>query len=98
MGALRRRQITHRNKSEGTPAALFAEHDELAPDLSRPGLELQDHEELQRLTEQADGLQVVTKGGLVGDAGTTVACLDHLRRNADAHRRQVTAVESRQPY
>lgn len=45
-----------------------------------------------------DGLQVVTKGGLVGDAVTTVACLDHLRRNADAHRRQVTAVESRQPY
>lgn len=45
-----------------------------------------------------DGLQVVTKGGLVGDATTTVACLDHLRRNADVHRRQVSAVESRQPY
>lgn len=43
-----------------------------------------------------DGLQVVTKGGLVGDAGTTVACLDHLRRQADAHRRQVTAAESRE--
>ena len=27
-----------------------------------------------------DGLPVVTKGGLVGDADTTVACLDHLRR------------------
>ncbi|MFC5730294.1 MULTISPECIES: four-carbon acid sugar kinase family protein [Nocardioides] len=45
-----------------------------------------------------DGLQIVTKGGLVGDAGTTVACVDHLRRSAEARRRQVTAVESRQPY
>jgi uncharacterized protein YgbK (DUF1537 family) len=45
-----------------------------------------------------DGLQIVTKGGLVGDAATTVACIDHLRRNADAHRRQVSAVESRQRY
>jgi hypothetical protein len=45
-----------------------------------------------------DGLPVVTKGGLVGDAGTTVACLDHLRSNADAHRRQVSAAESRNPY
>jgi len=45
-----------------------------------------------------DGLQIVTKGGLVGDTTTTVTCVDHLRRNADAHRRQVGAVESRQPY
>ena len=45
-----------------------------------------------------DGLPIVTKGGLVGDASTTVACLDHLRRNADVHRRQVTAAESRNPY
>ena len=45
-----------------------------------------------------DGLQIVTKGGLVGDAGTTIACIDHLRRNADTHRRQVRAAESRQPY
>jgi uncharacterized protein YgbK (DUF1537 family) len=45
-----------------------------------------------------DGLPVVTKGGLVGDAGTTVACLEHLRTNADVHRRQVTAAESRNPY
>ena len=45
-----------------------------------------------------DGLQVVTKGGLVGDAGTTVACLDQLRTNADVHRRQVTSAESRNPY
>ncbi|MGZ5404591.1 MAG: four-carbon acid sugar kinase family protein [Nocardioides sp.] len=44
-----------------------------------------------------DGLPVVTKGGLVGDAGTTVACIDHLRRNADVHRRQVTSAESRNP-
>lgn len=42
-----------------------------------------------------DGLPVVTKGGLVGDAGTTVACVDHLRRDADLHRRQVTAAQSR---
>ncbi|MGH3368430.1 MAG: nucleotide-binding domain containing protein, partial [Nocardioidaceae bacterium] len=45
-----------------------------------------------------DGLQIVTKGGLVGDAGTTVACLDHLRRNAEVHRRQVSSAESRSPY
>ncbi len=45
-----------------------------------------------------DGLPVVTKGGLVGDAGTTVACIDHLRRNAEAHRRQVSSAESRAPY
>lgn len=45
-----------------------------------------------------DGLPVVTKGGLVGDTGTTVACIDHLRRNADVHRRQVSAAESRSPY
>jgi D-threonate/D-erythronate kinase len=44
-----------------------------------------------------DGLQIVTKGGLVGDAGTTVACIDHLRHNADTRRRQVTAAESRHP-
>jgi D-threonate/D-erythronate kinase len=42
-----------------------------------------------------DGLPVVTKGGLVGDSGTTVACLDHLRAHATLHRRQVTATESR---
>ncbi len=42
-----------------------------------------------------DGLQIVTKGGLVGDAGTTVACVDHLRRNAELHRRQVHSAESR---
>jgi uncharacterized protein YgbK (DUF1537 family) len=45
-----------------------------------------------------DGLQIVTKGGLVGDAGTMVACLDHLRANAAAHRRQVTTAESRTPH
>ena len=45
-----------------------------------------------------DSLQVVTKGGLVGDAGTTVACIDHLRRNAEVHRRQVSSAESRSPY
>jgi len=45
-----------------------------------------------------DGLQVVTKGGLVGDASTTVACIDHLRRNADVHHRQVMAAESRETH
>lgn len=45
-----------------------------------------------------DGLQIVTKGGLVGDAGSTVACVDHLRRNAEVHRRQVSSAESRAPY
>lgn len=45
-----------------------------------------------------DGLQIVTKGGLVGDAGTTVACIDHLRSNAEMHRRQVSSAESRAPY
>ncbi len=36
-----------------------------------------------------DGLPIVTKGGLVGDAGTMVACLDHLRADAHLRRRQV---------
>lgn len=45
-----------------------------------------------------DGLQVVTKGGLVGDAHTTVACVDHLRRNAGQYRLQVAAAESRTPF
>ena len=35
------------------------------------------------------GLPVVTKGGLVGDADTASACLQHLRGEADAARRQV---------
>ncbi|QBX56094.1 four-carbon acid sugar kinase family protein [Nocardioides seonyuensis] len=43
-----------------------------------------------------DGLQIVTKGGLVGDARTTIECLDHLRGQVEAHRRQVTAAESRE--
>ncbi|MFD5317634.1 four-carbon acid sugar kinase family protein [Streptomyces sp. NPDC127098] len=38
-----------------------------------------------------NGLPVVTKGGLVGDAGTTAACVAHLRRMATAARRQVRA-------
>lgn len=44
-----------------------------------------------------DSLDIVTKGGLVGDAGTTVACLDDLRRTAELKRRRVTMVESREP-
>jgi uncharacterized protein YgbK (DUF1537 family) len=42
-----------------------------------------------------DGLPIVTKGGLVGDADAAVACVDHLRRTADLRRRQVTSAESR---
>jgi D-threonate/D-erythronate kinase len=45
-----------------------------------------------------DGLHVVTKGGLVGDAGTTVTCLDHLRRTVELDRRHVPSAESRTPY
>jgi uncharacterized protein YgbK (DUF1537 family) len=45
-----------------------------------------------------DGLPVVTKGGLVGDADAAVACVDHLRRTADLRRRQVTSAESRHPH
>nr|WP_281352352.1 four-carbon acid sugar kinase family protein [Phytoactinopolyspora alkaliphila] len=41
------------------------------------------------------GLPVVTKGGLVGDAGTTVACVEHLQRAAEAARRHVRAAQSR---
>lgn len=44
-----------------------------------------------------DGLPMVTKGGLVGDASAAVACLDHLRASADRHRRQVAAAQSRTP-
>jgi uncharacterized protein YgbK (DUF1537 family) len=45
-----------------------------------------------------DGLPIVTKGGLVGDADAAVACVDHLRRTADLRRRQVTSAESRNPH
>ncbi len=38
------------------------------------------------------GLPVATKGGLVGDAGTTVVCLEYLRRMADATRRHVRSI------
>jgi uncharacterized protein YgbK (DUF1537 family) len=41
------------------------------------------------------GLPVVTKGGLVGDAGTTVACVEHLRRAAETSRRHVRTAQSR---
>ena len=34
----------------------------------------------------ADGLPIVTKGGLIGDAETAARCLDHLRTaSAPAH-------------
>ncbi|TDC74629.1 four-carbon acid sugar kinase family protein, partial [Streptomyces hainanensis] len=38
-----------------------------------------------------NGLPVVTKGGLVGDASTTATCVTHLRKMAAAARRQVRA-------
>ena len=41
-----------------------------------------------------DGLDVVTKGGLVGDARTTVACLDHLKRTVELARRHVASAET----
>jgi D-threonate/D-erythronate kinase len=44
-----------------------------------------------------DGLNVVTKGGLVGDASTTVACLDHLRQTVELGRRHVASAETRHP-
>ena len=44
-----------------------------------------------------DGLDVVTKGGLVGDVGTTVACLDHLRRSVELARRHVPSAETTTP-
>lgn len=37
------------------------------------------------------GLPVVTKGGLVGDSGTTLTCLDHLGAMARRRRRRVRA-------
>ncbi len=41
------------------------------------------------------GLPVATKGGLIGDGGTIVACVEHLRRAAEAGRRHVRAAQSR---
>lgn len=74
-------------------AALFAE-------LSAGGLDVED--EIVPLAVAGTfvggpwaGLPVATKGGLVGDADTTVACIDHLRRMADATRRHVRAAQSR---
>lgn len=42
-------------------------------------------------------LPVVTKGGLVGDAGTTSDCVTYLRRAAVAARRQVPAADATDP-
>ncbi|MPY98693.1 MAG: hypothetical protein GEU97_11980, partial [Actinophytocola sp.] len=41
-----------------------------------------------------EGLPLVTKGGLVGDADTMIACVAHLRRAAEAARRQVSAANA----
>ncbi|MCT2588880.1 four-carbon acid sugar kinase family protein [Streptomyces sp. N2-109] len=43
------------------------------------------------------GLPVVTKGGLVGDAATTVVCVEQLRRAASAARRQVRSAHTHTP-
>ncbi|NGN67927.1 four-carbon acid sugar kinase family protein [Streptomyces sp. A7024] len=74
-------------------AALFAE-------LGALGLDVE--EELVPLAVAGSfvagpwaGLPVVTKGGLVGDAGTTLACVAHLRRAAAAARRLVPAARTR---
>jgi hypothetical protein len=45
-----------------------------------------------------DGLQMVTKGGLVGGADAALLCLEHLRLTAEAHRRQVRSAQSRRTY
>jgi D-threonate/D-erythronate kinase len=42
-----------------------------------------------------DGLHVVTKGGLIGDADTAVRCIEHLRRAVERDRRHVTSAEPR---
>lgn len=42
------------------------------------------------------GLPVATKGGLVGDTGTAVACIDHLRQTAATRRRRVQTAQSRE--
>jgi D-threonate/D-erythronate kinase len=43
------------------------------------------------------GLPIVTKGGLVGDADTAVACVEHLARSAAAHARRVQTAVPRSP-
>ncbi|WP_338146723.1 four-carbon acid sugar kinase family protein [Streptomyces boncukensis] len=74
-------------------AALFAE-------LAARGLDVE--EELVPLAVAGSfvggpwaGLPVVTKGGLVGDAGTTVDCVSYLRRAAAVARRHVRAADAR---
>lgn len=41
-----------------------------------------------------DALPVVTKGGLIGDSETTIACVDQLRDSAEAARRRVSTARS----
>lgn len=43
------------------------------------------------------GLPMVTKGGLIGDDATTIACLDRLREMAQARARSVRSAASREP-
>ncbi|HET6667870.1 MAG TPA: four-carbon acid sugar kinase family protein, partial [Intrasporangium sp.] len=99
LAAAVRRTLEHRpvdgifSTGGDVTAALLAE-------LGSHGLEVADEVEPLAVAGSVvggpwDGLPIVTKGGLVGDAGTTVACLDHLRRQADLHRRQVATVASR---
>ncbi|RZU30712.1 four-carbon acid sugar kinase family protein [Blastococcus saxobsidens] len=44
-----------------------------------------------------DGLHIATKGGLVGEVGTTVECVDHLRRTVELDRRRVASAATRFP-
>lgn len=94
------RRVLERRAVEGlfatggdVSAALFAE-------LAAHGLEVE--EELVPLAVAGTfvggpwaGLPVVTKGGLVGDADTTVACVRHLQRMAETARRHVPAAHPR---
>lgn len=96
------RQVLERRPVDGlfstggdVTAALFAE-------LGAGGLDVE--EEIVPLAVAGTfvggplaGLPVATKGGLVGTAGTTVACVEYLRRMADATRRHVRAARSRLP-
>lgn len=45
-----------------------------------------------------EGLHITTKGGLVGDVGTTVTCLEYLRQSVELDRRRVASADSRRPH
>lgn len=94
--ALERRRVDGLFTTGGdVTAALLAE-------LAADGLDVED--ELVPLAVAGtlvggpwEGLPIVTKGGLIGDAHTIVGCVEHLRRAAEAVRRQVRAAITSQP-